>query len=600
MVDTVPSSSRLRNPDQASEAQTAVVGSGLGGQFPAHALGLLTILLFIFPFVVKDTVWSADIGARLYQAQHLMDTGTWTVAHPLPRADPDGVLFPLHLSTTTAFLYQYIVFPKHPALVWMTAGVFGYAGLPGLVLIQTLSTVAAAVGTARLVARSRPSLAVATLWFTGLLSPLFFDAFIGYSHSLAAALLIWAAVFTLQFVDPRPIGSRPNGAIIVVAGLLVALACFARTEAALAGVAMAGGAFVVGIGRWSRVRWLAAVLTIGASTVAAVVLDRFMIPGNTGVVDTSGYDSWGGLIGRIEGFQRTWLSPGRTEADIVILLIAVIVIATGVLASQRLVKPITGALVVAVVLAVARAVAEQPVLVFGLVAACPLLLVGLIRGVPLARTNPESLFGAVTFGLFSMAVLATQYRYGGVAEWGGRYFAAGIPFAIAVAIPGLAKVLAPIDRENARRLALLAAAAGLIINLAGLRSLVGSRNATEAMVSEIAASMAEVRNLNLESAVDNGLAFADGDVSKPVVVTTINPAARLSWDIVDDGTWLLVEPERLENLAERLNELEVPRFTLFTNDANEDLAQIREHYTVESWIRSDFAPGDVIIVSAAD
>ena len=598
-MTTISSSPRSQSQEHDVDFRTAVVGGGIGRRLVVHSLALVAVLLLLFPFVVSDMMWSADIGARLYQAQHLVETGSWMVPHPLPRADPEEIFFPFHLSRKTELPFQYLVFPKHPLLVWMTAGVYRSAGLPGLVLMQTLSTAAAALGTARIVARSRPSLAAASLWFTGLLSPLFFNAYLAFTHSLAAACLIWAAFLALQFVDPRPTGSRPNGALLVIAGLLVAIACFTRTEGALAGIAMAGGFFVTGLGRWSRARWLAALVCIGGASVAAVALDRMMIPANTGGIDGAGEGDWGGLAGRFEGFWHTWLSPGRTEADLIILIIAVVVVAAGVSASQRLMKPAVVALLIAVVLAVARVLSGQQMVVSGLAAACPLLIVGLIRGIPLARRNSESLLGGVTFGLYSLAVLATQYRFGGGAEWGGRYFAAGLPFAIVVAMPGLSRALEPFKQVQARRLTVLAVASGLIINLGGLQSLAVSRSIGESLVDEIAVSMEEVRQLNLEDAESSSMPV-DHNTVKPIVVSTAKPVARWSWDIVDDGRWLLVRPEKLETLAARMDELEVTRFILFTPDAEEDLARIRSYYTPESWVRSEFAPGDVVIVSRAD
>ena len=41
--------------------------------------------------------------------------------------------------------------------------------------------------------------------------------------------------------------------------------------------------------------------------------------------------------------------------------------------------------------------------------------------------NPAATVATTTFVLFSLAVLATQYRDGGSGEWGGRYFLLGIP-----------------------------------------------------------------------------------------------------------------------------------------------------------------------------
>jgi len=585
-----PGPSAPVEPDREQAVATAAVGRGINTRFELHALGLLTVLLLFFPFVVGDTVWSADIGARLHQVQTLQQTGGWVSSHPLTAADPDGLMYPFHLSYATDAPYQYVVFDKHPLLVWMTKGVFQVGGLRALVLVNTISTFAAAVGTARLVSRTHPSLAVAALWFTGLISPLFFDGYVGYAHSLAAALLVWAAVLALRFVDPKSKSSPSDPLLLLASITLLALACFVRTEAAFAGIAISGATLLTGFKRWPRRRWGPLFLAAGGTAVAAAVLDRVIKPTTYGAANPDhATDPWGGIVGRIEGFQRTWLSPGNFQVDLLILVVAVIIFVVGLVSFDALREPIAEFfLALAFAIAVARVLLPHPILAYGLAMACPLLIVGLIRGARMARANAESRFCLLTFGFFASAVLLTQYRFGGVAEWGGRYFAVGLPFAVVVAVPGLAVVASQFPPRRSLRIVALAVGAGLVINLGGIRSLAESRATTEALTDEVAQSMATVAVLG------PGPDLAE----KPVVVSTVPAMARLAWDVVDQGSWLLAETEDLESLSQRLTDLDVQYFTLVTADAEADLAELEGVYTVESWDRTDETPLDVIIVTS--
>ncbi len=581
----------------------------IGGVTGWHAPALLLVLFVFFPLVVVDSVWSADIGVRMYQAKALVTSGDWQVAHPLPRADPEGLYFPLHLSSATDDNFQYIPLPKHPALVWLTAALYrigggrGDNGLAAIVVVQTLSSFAAALGTARLMARTRPSLATATLWFTGLLSPLFFDAYLGYAHSSAAALMVWAAVLTLQFTDPGP-GTGSDGSRLVLATFLVALACLVRTEASLLGLAAAGGLVVAGWHRSGRPRWIFASAAFALTTAAATVTDRLLAPATTGLANPGHANAtWGGLSGRLEGMQQTLLSPGRSESDILVLVAAALVLAAGFLVGRSSHhRPVPELLLVVAAMAAAlRVVMGDPVLIFGLIMACPLLTVGLLRGAGSSWSSSESRFCLTTSTLFAGAVIVTQYRFGGVAEWGGRYFAAGLPFAIVLAVRGFHDGLSGLPVKRVARLVALAAVPALILNLAGLNSLRQTRIQTAAMVDEIAETTADIRVRGAvggdESVVVN---VAPGDDNRPVVITTVPAVGRLAWAEVDNGRWLLVDKGELLPMARRLSEIGVRRFTLVTFEPDRELADIERFYQVERWEQTDDSPGDVIVVAATD
>ncbi|MDH3295658.1 MAG: hypothetical protein OER95_15170, partial [Acidimicrobiia bacterium] len=338
------------------------------------------------------------------------------------------------------------------------------------------------------------------------------------------------------------------------------------------------------------------------TTVAATIVNQLMRPANLGLANPGHANNpWDGLMGRIEGFQRTWLSPGQMPRDLLILMIAVLIIVFGWLIRDRSqATMITVVLGVTLALALVRALAPEPVLIFGLLMACPLLILGFVKALPLMNDNSEMMLCGVTFGAFAVAVAATQYRFGGVAEWGGRYFAAGLPFATAAAVPGLGRIQGVFPPVQKRRIITLALATALTVNLAGLRSLADSRDRTRAMVDEIAEAMADVRVRDLAGPGSTSLAFSSEDEPKPIVVTTITAVGRLSWDIVDDGAWLLVDEGQLDRMARTLRQLGVYRFTLVSINPEDDLTGIGRYYETESWVVTDDVPADVIIVTAID
>ncbi len=581
----------------------------IGGVTGWHSPALLLVLFVFFPLVVVESVWSADVGVRLYQAKALLDTNQWDIPHPLPRADPDGLHFPIHLSSGTEDPFRYIPLPKHPALVWLTAALYriggglGDNGLSAIVVVQTLSTFAAAIGAARLMARTRPNLAVPTMWFTGLISPLFFDAYLGYAHSLAAALLIWAALLTLQFVNPLPPGTSADGVRLVAATFLIGIACLVRTEASLLGLAAAGALVVASQNRTDRGRWNFAAVSLALTTGAATIADRFFAPSTTGLANPDqAVDAWGGVVGRIEGIQQTLLLPGRHPTDILVLASAGLVIAAGFLVGRRAdERPVSELLLIlAAVAAAARVTTGEPLLIFGLIMACPLLVVGLVRGLGSSWSSSDGRFCLTAFALYSAAVVATQYRFGGVAEWGGRYFAAGLPLAAVAAVRGFHSAVDGLPAKRVWRLVVLAVAPALILNVGGLLSLRDSRVATAAMVDEIAEAMATIRlrGGNGEDSVVVNLEAGEDD--RPVVVTTVPAVGRLSWTEVDNGRWLLVDHDELTATSERLFELGVRRFVLVSFDPETELTDVERRYEADLWEPTAAVPGDVIILSAVD
>lgn len=565
---------------------------------------MLAVVLFLtVPLAGLDSVWSADEGALLYQATHVgFDGGlqhdTWSIDHPFPAADPTGEAFPFHLSVRDAD-DGYLVLAKHTILTRLAAGLYAVGGYPAVIGMGAVGTWFAAVAAARLAWLVDRRAARPALWLTGIASPLFISSFVAWGHTITAAFVGWAAyLLYLGALRRRSAGQRWTR---IGGAALLAVACVLRTEAALAGIAVTAGLAIVGLD-WSqrqlrpssvpaprlRVRWRSgegrgwrrsAMAALGATIVGVGIDAATAIPYNGVVTEEPDAGPFWSPAARFDGFSQTWLQTSYTGAahDLLTAVAAVAVIAAGVLLrrGQERATSAVLSLGLAVVAIAARAIAEPTMLVPGLVVAFPLLFAGAALTARSDIRHPAALASTISWVLFALAVLATQYRYGGGGEWGGRYFAIGLPLAIAAICPGIVRTLDQIDRPERRRLVALAITPVIIMMVLGIAGMRDVRRQTSELTDSIQAVTAPA---------------GDGD-DRPVIVTTVKPLARWSWDDVNDGRWLLVDPAELPSLAARLRTLDIDRAVLVTEGGPDELT------TIESWyahhpIDSDTGPAD--------
>lgn len=303
----------------------------------------------------------------------------------------------------------------------------------------------------------------------------------------------------------------------------------------------------------------------GVATVAGFTIDRATSIGRLGPVRPPG-DRWGGLVGRVEGFVHTWLRPDFSPAPQHLLLIVAAVSMMAAAVAVRRSTPVDGGPAVALLGVAAGAVLvrfliEPTALIPGLVVAFPLLFAGLalLRRRDLAAGATPILAGFVV--LYWLAVLATQYRYGGGGEWGGRYFALGLPAAVAMASVGLVRAVGALDSSARRRILALGTVAAMLPVAMGILGLRAARVRTEALTDRVAAELVEA-----------------GDGAQPVVLTTLDPLGRWAWQDVDGGRWLLVGEDDLAAAGSRLRELGVERLLVVSGQAEDDLERLGEWY----------------------
>ncbi|MDP1819645.1 MAG: hypothetical protein Q8K58_07080 [Acidimicrobiales bacterium] len=525
-----------------------------GAPLWAHALALAGVLLVVGQLLGPGT-YSADEGAAIIEARSLAEGEGWIVEHPLPDADPTGARYPLELSEWgergTA------PYAKHPLYPVLLAVADRVGGVRAMVALSALGTAAAAMVAAALGRRLRAGIEQPTLWVVGLASPLLFGSTWVIAHNLGAAAVGAALVAALRA------GERADPRWSLVAAGLLGVALALRTEA----VVVAGALVLVALVQALRGRGGAWAWTAGAA-VAAVLVTRWAegrahsaILGESRPAPRSPSAAGdGSLVGdRWAGFVQTWLRPGGgTGAALLLAALALFGFVTWKVArgehERVLVRRFA---VVAAALVVVRALLLPADAVPGLLVAFPLLWVGIAlapRGLVTDRSGRNVAVGlAGVSGVAALGILATQYRAGGTAEWGGRYFAVLLPLVTPLAVAGLAERAARIDARSRRVLggSLLAATAAL--SLLAMREVRGGRERSERAVDAIEQAVA-------------GLPV-------PVILATEGAVPRTAWRTFPEQRWLLVDPADPAVVPDLLA-AGVDRFVVVSRDVEGALAQL--------------------------
>jgi len=525
----------------------------------AHAVALSLLLVALLPVIGTTSQFSADEGAAIAQAVRLERGDGWTMTHPFPAADPEGAAFPFELSVRAGD--RYATFAKHPVYPVVLAAVYRVAGRTGMVLLSVAGTIAAALLTALLARRLASELAVPALWMTGLASPLFFDGYVVIAHTIGAACAAAAALCVIRALDgANATGWLAGAAAAVVAGTLM------RTEMQLFAIALSV-AVVVATFRRGRVRWLVAAVPTAAALFGWWLDRRLLATVVSGPsATTASVTAQSGVVAeKVFAFVVTWLLPSYSLGPGDALLVVAVVF--GAVASRiARTRPTEhdGVRLFAVV-AAAAGVARLffgPEVVPGLLIAFPFLLIGVAAARRSTVSEPTARLMGTGFALFSIAVLATQYGSGGGGEWGGRYFAIGLPLIVPLGLAALAATGRNLDRTTAK----IAAGSLVVLSLAlSVLAVVALRQAhrdVDAMVAAVDATS------SLHPALDGGA---------PVVLSSSGAPARLAFPVVERTRWLTVPAERLGEYARRLRDLDVGPVTFVTRE-KDDLRHLETVY----------------------
>lgn len=532
----------------------------------AHAALLLLILMGWAFWLGAGGLFSVDEGIAALQAEVLADTGEWAIDHPLAKFDVDGSAFPLRSAEVGE--HGIVPYGKHPLYPAILSLAHGVAGAGGMVAISLLGTVIASTGAALLARRSRPELAVPTLYVTGLVSPLLFDSTLLIAHSIGAAAAAVAAVAVVRHHEDGRRWLSWWMLLALAAGVGVVLL---RGE----GLILAGSLAAVAAAATAATRraaWGATAAAAVLAVVGSVLIERWWRGSILGDVAESPYTSPtlsgdGSFVSdRISSFVTTTVKVSYSSDPAQALLFgAAIMLLVALVAIRRQEEDeriLVGASVIASCLAVAWLLTAPSSAVPGLLIAFPVLWFGLALGGWAGSGRSVSLLAVA--GLFAAGVLATQYRQGGGLEWGFRYVAIALPLAVPAAVAGLDQARRTLDRR--------AAAA------------VGSALLT---VSVVLAAMAgttqrEVNRFNewmqdriVSVAPPSSLGRDDGD-GRPVVISAEFILPQTIWPVYDEARWLRLRDDAsppLEAPDPRIAALiegGIDRFTFVTTDLGRD------------------------------
>jgi len=530
-------------------------------------VALAIVLVALLPLIGTGSSFSGDEGAAIIEARHLARGEGWIVDHPLPGVGSSERTYPLVFSSRGA--NGSAPFAKHPLYALLLAAADRAGGTAAMVLLSMAGTLIAAALAATLAGHLRPTLVVPSLWVTGLATPLFFDGYLVIAHTLGAACAPGALVLSLRLLEKR---GRPGVAIVGVATCLV-VGTLLRAETVFWGIALGVIVGAVAISRRSAPVLLAAVTSV-LSPVIARVGERAWVTQIIGhpiaAVGGGSKAGVGFVTGRLQALELTWLAPGdlsalapgywwspRAGLALLVMVSAVIIGAVTVLRMPGH-RPVIVMLSVTAAAAAVAAFMIAPVnVVPGLLVASPVVGAGIfsLRRSGLVTLGSRLAIG--TFTLFASAVVVTQYASGGSVEWGGRYFALGLPVLIPVLLLGLADAGGRLDGTTKHITFGALAICSLMTAAMGLTTLRAMHRLTGRLTT---------------SADSVGRAITP--VGKPVMLATEASAPRLAWVSFERQRWLLVAPDHLNATLGGLREAGISVVVLVTKSPTRDEAAI--------------------------
>ncbi len=522
----------------------------------AHALVLAVALAGAAPLMAPSAAtFSPDEAVVLTQVRSLADGGGWVVEHPFAEIDSEHRLYPV--AGAHRGERGMAPFAKHPVYPVVLVALDAMGGVIAMVLLSVLGTVACAALAALLAREVTGGLERPVLWAVGMGSPLLFDAYLLIAHTVGAALVTAATLAVVR-------GSHRQQPAAALAGacLLVALAVLFRSEALLFGLALGAATVVTGLARHRRALVTWGVAVGAAALVTAVVEKRVvtaLVGGDAGAVAVP--DAGGSFLeARLEGFVNTWLRPSLetlTGADTLLVAVVAMAAAAVPVLRGRLGRPHTLVLLsVAATGMCALALAANPGRVVpGLLVAYPLAVLGIGLVDRTAFDASGRLLLTVTSGLFVAGVLATQYRVGGSAEWGGRYFALVVPALTVLAVDALARRARPLP---------------VVVRVGALAGLVAC-SALMAVGAVTAMKTWHGHYEDLLAAIDDaGRTTSPGDGGGPVVVSAYPNMARRGWPTLPAQRWLYdSKGERGSEVAALLDDRGVDELLFVGRDADE-------------------------------
>lgn len=449
------------------------------------AVLLAAILVILVLAGSPGPAYMSDEGNVYLQAERLLE-GEWVVPYTFVDLDPGLELSHLQrgLRVETGIV-PYVRHPLHAVLVTPLFGAFGTAGFVAVGILGVVATAMVSAALARLV---DPRWARHVFWIVGLASPIAFHAHLWLAHSVTAAAVGFAGLAAVW-------AFRRHWTWGIAAGLSAAFATGLRSEALLAGPALAVMVGVMWLARRARLGpALATAGSLGLMPAAVWLSERAFSDAMFGsTAMTVQVESLSrGFDGAVNAFLITMLYSSYQESVVFWFLAASPIVLWHVGRRARITGnalPVVWTGVVIVVLLVIRLVQPDAWPIPGLWVAFPIGVL-LLSQVKLAETSPiEVAIPTGAAALIWIGILATQYPVGGGLEWGGRYFAIIIPLLAPALALGLGHVVRWEQRDMLLRVALLSTLLLLGIQVGTMGAIHGS---TEKFVSDLEAAGAAV------------------------------------------------------------------------------------------------------------
>lgn len=528
-----------------------------------HAVTLAVVLLGLLPIVGTHGIVNSDEGAAIIQAQQLERGDGWITPYAFSSIDPKQSAFPLdHADTGNG---GFAAYGKHPLYPLLLAAVDRVGGVTGMFMLSVLGTAVAAFFAALIATRFSPAVARPSVWFVGLGSPLLFDSYQVIAHTLAAAAIAIAVWAALRFLD------RGRVATLMVALGAAIVAVALRTESVLLVGAIGMILAVVALMRRDLRAAVGAACLLFTGGVTKVVEQRIataLLGVPAGVAARSANDSLGYWHDRLEAFRTTFFKATYYSAwsgTRIVGLIAVLSLVCAVVVRFRARQSrIIVVLAMTIGVLSLALLVQPPNLIPGLFLASPVLLTGVVlidRSV--LREQTQQVLLGVTL-LFFLGVLATQYRFAGGVEWGGRYFALAIPLLCPVVLWALMTAGSAIEART--RPVIVVAMIVMIgsISVLGVRTLRDQHDRAERIFGALR--------------VVSGATSA-GDGGSPVVVTDDPLTARFSWSF-STSRRMMWPPTNPARYIGRLLDTGVREFVYVSRNPDVQFSRLSADYRV--------------------
>lgn len=383
---------------------------------------------------------TADEFALLAQIDAL-ESGSWTVPHPLPEADPGGTAYVDHLAGRTD--EGFTPYSKHPLPPLALLAARDVVGPFGPRLVVATGQLLAALAVARLVRRVARAATIPAFWLIGLASPLALHAHVLWMHSwgLALAAIATEAALVLEQRERRR-WVVPLAALLGSVGLLVLV----RTE----GILFCGAlGFAVALTAWRRrsLELFGTAIAISGVAIALWWLEGQWIEHLVGTVSTADVEPVGWVESRSRAISAAFLLPGESKAAAVMGSLASLLFLSAAWCVRRH-RPVVVVVALAATggaLHITLLYVPYPAMVPGLLPALPLLILPLV--LPRGAAERDRPMLRHLAGASLVLVALTAYPAGAGIDWGGRYALLAIPALAALSSARLVHVH-PLDRRH--------------------------------------------------------------------------------------------------------------------------------------------------------